>query len=229
MKILSLVLILALTISAAFANNNDDDDAVYRGEREASVTQDITLTIPLRAAVHITDTEWTLNLGNDYHIAEYCFFVPKTVAYAVPAPAALDLILGRITLASAAGFGYPAVRPGDLEITGADKGYLVCRNSKEVQKFSNTPGDWTFSVEFDARAVDGVRPVFGERFAVFGIGGFGAVATAVIAAGQVLIDVDGTGPTGGWRTSDFIEGFYFDGSEVAGTHNLVVTYTMTNF
>jgi hypothetical protein len=240
MKVLSLVLILALTISAAFADNPAPTapDAVHVHGTAATVTQDIRVVIPHRFALHIDDTTWRLDLTKAYDINRYCRFVSKAATLAPTPPTALSMIYGAarsaLPLPPAAGFGYPAIRPEAVaarHITNADKGYLFCVNRKVVQKFANDPDGWRFTITV-AGAPDGGFGWFAiaDRFRLPG----DAIDRVHHAATRVA---DGTAPlvsfsipertTYGWLNNYIEEGFFFDGSEVAGTYDLVVTYTLT--
>lgn len=223
LKVLSLVLIVAF-MSAAFAAD-PDPDLVVRDALPAVVDQGISVTIPERAALHVTDGAWILNLNSDADIAEYCWFLSK--ANAAMGPDVLALIGLAATrnpggwLEPAAGFGYPAIRPNDPGISDLDKGYLVCALQKVVQLFSNDPDGHDFTITFSGAPAGG--------FGVFGLtSSLASGTTAIVANGADLLTTTSTNTTGGWLDHRITEGFFFDGSEEAGTYNLVVTYTLAN-
>jgi hypothetical protein len=248
MKILSLVLILAFTVSAAFANDNDDDAVhVNLDGGPATVTQDIDVRIPTRFALHITDTAWNLNLSVPAAIDEYCRFVSKAATLGTHPPNALSLItaaasgtLSQVT-EDADGFGYPAIRPEAVtanHITNTDKGYLFCVNSKIVQKFANVVG-WRLTIRLD-HAVGTPATGFGafaiaDRFRLPSdhpptAWRLHPAATTVAGGIFPLVTVpmkDFT--TQGWLNNYITEGFFFDGSELAGNYDLVVTYTLAGY
>ena len=224
-RILVALLVFGLIGGLALA---DDVDV---GEKSASVTQDITVIIPLRAALHITETEWNLDLDDDEVIGEYCWFISKNEFAENPSlSTALETQLLSIAdkYELAVDFGYPPIRPDTYPITDDDKGYLVCLFEKVVQKFSNS-GEG-FEVEFRlAGAPDGGFGVFAFQDIIPAMPDQSRIGGSTsVADGSILDDFTVTGTSGGWLDDYITEGFFFDGSEVAGTYNLEFIVTLTN-
>lgn len=221
----------------------------------ASVDQSITVEIPERVALHVDATEWNLDL--DDLGDEACFAVSKEAAAMGTAEEFFSNFAGLAAMnqgdttswqdakpdlistvnAHGAAMGlyratsYPAVNiasPENSTIDGDhDKGYVVCFFGKVVQKFANT--EWTFNASLNAKNTFSIRG-FGH-FGMADIRGGSVKGSFVVDEApfpSVSHELDaGTSSTGGWLDDYILEGFYFDGSEEAGTYDLTVTYTLT--
>lgn len=149
---------------------------------------------------------------------------------------ALNALAGRLEGMHLTHLGSGATYPpvdfdNDGAISGdSDKGYLLCYTGKVVQKFANH-GPWELQVSFinssnfgvfgmlDAMPnASGVYQAAGDGFTVTGSDSSEDYVKATLASGN---------HTGGWLDDWVFEGFYFDGSEKAGTHTLNIKYTLT--
>lgn len=267
-KLLALLIITIIALAgSAFAQDYDSDSDNNDGT--ASVDQTITITIPERVALHITETTYTLDLntptayaglgGFDY-TGEGCGFVrqnqidqiaagdPEVGPWAPFGVVGDYLTLESLFLANGGVSTYPAVilNGGNVENLGTtedpdySKGLLVCSNTKIVQKFSNSPSGFTFSVNVEVPAGvgqfgiidrvmpfdlpptndDGINDGFPERDYdhLLGAGSHGPLTLAESSSVN----------TNGWRDDLIRELFYFDGTETPGTHIITVTYTLAS-
>lgn len=237
--------ILALLLALSFTLAQGTNFSV--SATQASVNQQINVAIPNRLALHVDTPVWNLDLSSTGNIPNnYCFAFTKThaaaaetmwdtvganamaaVQGATSAQEALDalsayMLSGWVPRATS----YPVVDVNsDGQISGdSDKGYLICLFAKIVQKFANGDG-WLFEASLNG-APDGGFGVFGMADLMGGTYQNGFITTAADGTAHEL--ASGSGTTGGWLDDVVLEGFYFDGSEVAGTYNLTVNYTLTN-
>jgi hypothetical protein len=237
MKTAILVLILALSSGAAFAQTNNEFTEADRHPVSATVEQDIKVMIPHRFALHINQTRWDLDLDNAKHIEMFCRFVSKNHAAKPHVNAAFlvkELASGSppAWLVPATGFGYPAIDPNaGPDINNYEKGYLFCFRGKVVQKFANDPDGWRLDITFSGAPLGGFGAfAIADRFVVPGTTAsvFEVSGTHTVANGQEVLDVGlKNSTTQGWLNNYITEGFFFDGSEVAGDYTLTVTYTLT--
>lgn len=227
---------MALLLGLAMATGGNGDDAwAVSGGDDLSVAVDevIKLKIPVRYALHLDESLWELDLseppaGVDYVFnpndpqppEEGCYLVPKFVTtiedlgkYAAKG----ELFRGIDT--------YPAIRDfnGDGEITGDEKGTLICVNHKLIQKFSNDPDGWKLTVDVTGNPTTGFGYFGMADILPFGLGGYFYTDTLPVSDQEIA---SGSGPTGGWLDDLIVEGFWFDGSEAAGDYELTVTFTL---
>lgn len=240
-KFLLSVSMLALMWGMASAQSGDNfnvNSHIKPGEKgDVSVTQDLNVTIPPRLALHINKTAWNLNLDDAEDLKEYCVAVPKkaTLLKFVDEvrPDYWDMVklyykgLYPYSVASS----YPVVDiDGDGTISGnEDKGYLYCTFDKIVQKFSNSGNGWVFDVALSAP--EGQRTGFGEFYLSDSINDWvyqGSMTTRHANGARHIVAGDKGERTRGWLDDYIHEAFYFDGSEIAGDYDLVVTYTLTS-
>jgi hypothetical protein len=203
------------------------------GDDSVAVNETITVKIPVRYALHLTESSWELDLANPPEAAadyvfnpndpvppgEGCYLVPKKVKN----------IDDLVDYAQAGGVfkpigTYPAIKDfnDDGAIDENEKGTLICVNHKLLQKFSKDPDGWELLV-----AVTGPSDGFGyfgmADILPFGPGGYFYTDSLPVSDQQIA---SGSGPTGGWLDDRIIEAFWFDGSEAAGTHQFTVTFTL---
>jgi hypothetical protein len=215
-----LTLSALLALGLALANGPDDEYNV--GDQQATVTERITLTIPQRVALHLTEDEWVLDLNSpplgNQATGEGCFLVPKgfegTLEDALEAALAGDLPPMD---------AYPAAK--DLDEDGTlendEKGTLICINQKVLQKFCNNGQ----GCELDLKVT---RTLGGPTYGKLGVKD---IAEDINHESFVEI-IPGTNDDGdplellkvlgnrlpGWLDDIIIEAFWFDGTEVAGTY-----------
>jgi len=241
MKKWSLLIAVLVLFGLAYAGGGPATDSGQAwainedGSSSVSLSETINLTIPKRYALHLTETEWNLDLGDvpaaagDYTFnpeemsipGEGCYLVPKTVTNGSELKDYLleGGVLHPIDV-------YPAIkdRDGDGKISDDEKGTIICVNHKILQKFSNDPDGWKLSV-----GVTGPQTGFGwfgmaDR--ILPAGGLGYFFTnSLPVTGQVV--ASGQGTTHGWLDDDIIEAFWFDGTEAAGDYTMTVTFTLT--
>jgi hypothetical protein len=215
-----LALAVGLVFGSAFAQ------AVDVGVESAEVRQAITVEIPERYALHLTRDAWELDLNT---LAEdiACYLVPKDVEFSFGTFKGYQKAWYEGVLELEPTALYPAMildDDGNIAV-GEDgkykKGTLICFYQKLLQKFTNVP-DWQLEVEFTANL-----PGFGN----FQLMDYLAdkmilnVWTNQISAGTST-DVDGT--TGGWLDDILVEGFWFDGTEVANEYAITLAFTLTS-
>jgi hypothetical protein len=223
-------------------------ESYNQGTGSATVSQTIKLTIPPRAALHLTETRWELDLdqppmGNTSTL-KGCFLIPKT--YTGTGETAFRNALAREWKGVD---NYPAIRDlnGDNKISDDEKGTLWCMNKKIIQKFCNGGGACQLDVK-----VFGTNSSFGRFFildravrsvpACQGRSSTDNRVAEVTTVGMVTssspyggnpsqpVEVFCTGgATNGWLDDEFFEAFWFDGSERPGTTELTLTYTLYNF
>jgi len=216
-RIILLSLVAGLAFGLAVAAGEPIREDVVFGVDEAEVKQDITVEIPPRYALHLTATEWVLDLADLE--GQACFLVPKNVGFkkGIFKDFQMEWLLGDLDLLPTE--NYPAFiqkEPGG-EVR---KGSLICLFRKVLQKFTNVP-DWQLEVEFAAdKAGFGyfLLSDFIDEWRFFTLGTRGTSA-------DTSRDVRGT--TGGWLDNTLVEGFWFDGTEVAGDYEITITFTLT--
>lgn len=138
------------------------------------VDQVITVNIPSRLALHVTETSYNLDLddpttagdpNNGFYPydgtwasswwpeGEGCYLLPKHVELN-PAYESFIGLTNAVLANGIANASYPAVvlDNGDVAQVGGNylKGSLVCFNQKVIQKFANVPWMLTADVEFSA-------------------------------------------------------------------------------
>ena len=213
-------------------------------QHQVQLNENVELTIPKRLALHLTETEWNLDLNDppagDVQAGEGCFLVPKTFS-GTPQDLLAMLENGELTPADT----YPAIVDidGDGQISNSEKGTLVCFNKKVLQKFCNNWQTGTnYGCEFDLK-VNMVMPA--------GVtGGYGRLffydEATLPPVGQVAYNpfieiTPGQNDEGspievlkvrgarfpGWLDDFITEGFWFDGSELPGTYQFNVVFMLS--
>lgn len=229
-------LALVFTAGAALATGGGGGDDVWKvsgdGDDSVAVNETITVKIPVRYALHLNESVWELDLASPDPAADDYVFDPEDPA--IPGEGCYLVPKGVTSIDElrdyAAGGGvfkpidtYPAIKDynDDGEITRDEKGTIICVNHKVLQKFSNDPDGWELLVSVTGDEGFGY---FGMADILpFGPGGYFYTDTLPVSDQQVAA---GSGPTGGWLDDTIVEGFWFDGSEEAGTHTLTVTFTL---
>ena len=236
MKKVALLVVLAL-VGMAMATGpvqSEDGQAWDTGKCQAQLAETITIEIPQRFALHLTETSWDLNLAeppaakegysyNDEYPTppgEGCYLVPKAV----------KSIEDLQKYAEKGGWfepigTYPAIK--DYKdpkgyISDDEKGTIICVNHKKLQKFSNHEG-WQLLVD-----VTGPIEKIGY-FAMADVLPFGSHSffyTDHSVTGMQMAAGEST--TGGWLDDEIYEAFWFDGSEVAGNYSVTVQFTLTS-
>ncbi|GAA6758111.1 hypothetical protein [Thermus oshimai] len=206
---------LALLLGVALA-----DEVVDVGSDEASVTERITLTIPQRVALHLTEDEWILDLNSPPRGAsgEGCFLVPKGYTGSLE-DAVNDALAGELEPMDT----YPAIKDldGDGSISDEEKGTLICLNQKVLQKFCNNGEGCELDLKV-TRTLGG--PTYGKLGVLdeapdIGHSRFVAITPGVNDDGDPLELLKVLGRRlPGWLDDLITEAFWFDGSEVAGTY-----------
>lgn len=251
-KIIGLLASLTIFSAIAFSGAPANSPNFGIGDKSASADQSISVKIPARVAVHVDTPSWNLNLNSMDN--EACFAISKVWAtnFGTAADAftmianlaagaltaemtdwatAKDALLSTVEDYAPEGIAftnrYPAVDiDGDNYVSGNnDKGYVVCLFGKVVQKFANTP--WTFTASLNA-SNSAKQTGFGHFGMADIVGGtlYGSFVTPVADGTSHGLASD-TKRTPGWLDDYILEGFYFDGTEVADTYELTVTYTLT--
>ena len=218
--VLLIAMVAGLVLGLAFAQDVDVD-----GE-SAEVRQAITLEIPERYALHLTRDAWTLDLDDlDEDIA--CYLVPKDVEFSFGQFKRYQKAWYEEELELEPTTVYPGMildDDGNIAV-GEDgeykKGTLICFYKKLLQKFTNVP-NWQLEVEF-----------------VSNLPGFGNFQLMDYLADTMILNVwtnqvavgtstDVAGTTGGWLDDILVEGFWFDGTEVAGEYAITLEFTLTS-
>jgi len=244
-----LMAVLALLLSLAFACNNcnvsiGDGQSWATCKYKAKLQEEIKLSIPKRLALHLTETNWSLDLNDpplgSVTAKEGCFLVPKGYQ-GTPKDLLEQLQAGELTPAGT----YPAIVDinGDHQISNDEKGTLVCFNKKVLQKFCNTWQQGTaHGCEFDLK-VNVIRPYpfqgsYGRLFFYDDV--------TLPPVGQVTVNpyvevTPGNNDQGspievlrvrgarfpGWLDDFITEGFWFDGSELPGEYEFNVIFMLT--
>ncbi len=230
-------------------------EVVNVGDNEAIATENIEVTVPPRVALHITETQWDLDLNSpplgSYETGEGCFLVPKdfgdynddgTVDSKDVFDAYQDGNLQPIDT-------YPAIYDFDNDgrIGGNEKGTLVCINKKIVQKFCN---NWVSTAgqedgnstgcEFDLKVnIQSPYPLgdasygrlfFHDRPEPLPVGDLTFTPFLEVTPGNgddgspiEWLKIRG-GRFAGWLDDYITEGFWFDGTETAGTYVFTITF-----
>lgn len=243
------VLIVALMAALGLACH---DCEAHVGEGEAWGTcdtsiranEEIQVKIPMRLALHLTETSWTLDLAapplGDRETGEGCFLVPKNFTGG-PEDLLEMVAQGELTPVDS----YPAIvdHDGDGKISDDEKGTLVCFNKKILQKFCNNWEEGTnYGCEFDLK-VNVVRPApfegsygrmfFYDEVTLPPVGEVQVNPYVEIVAGQnddgdpiEMLKVRGA-RFPGWLDDYITEGFWFDGSEEPGEYQFNVVFMLT--
>ena len=220
-------------------------------QHEVNLEEKISVSIPMRLALHLTETLWELDLANpprgDEATGEGCFLVPKgfgdyngdgEVNARDVFDAYADGVLEPIG-------SYPAIEDlnDDGEITNDEKGTLVCVNKKVLQKFCNNwEEDTAKGCEFDLK-VNVIRPFpfegnYGRMFfhddvALPPVGEvevheFVEILPGVNDDGDPIEIVKVRGARfPGWLDDFITEGFWFDGTEEPGEYDFNVVFMLT--
>jgi hypothetical protein len=218
-----ILMLFALVAGLAFGSAVAQDVTID-GE-SAEIRQAITVDIPERYALHLSNDAWLLDLDNlDDDVA--CYLVPKDVEFDFLQFKRYQAAWYRGELALEPTSHYPAVildEYGNVAI-GDDgeyqKGTLVCFFQKVLQKFTNVP-DWQLHVLFTAD-----RAGFGNFQLIDYLDDLILLGVATDQASAFAF-ADRPGTTGGWLDDLLVEGFWFDGSEVANDYRIEVTFTLS--
>jgi len=224
MFVRKLLLALAGITLVATAAAQADFNYNETGDR-TRVRQEIELTIPTRVALHITQTDFALDL-NDLAGAG-CRLVPKGVM-----PSDYQGLRSYAQSGKAVST-YPAVvldQHGNIATEGGEylKGTLVCRNEFIVQKFANTGWELTANV-----AMTEGSGKFGLRDDALKGGVADGSAESdyrhlIGASADGLMLAHSGSPTGGWLDDKIEELFWFDGTETPGDKTITVTFVLTS-
>ncbi|HEX7039731.1 MAG TPA: hypothetical protein VF202_06450 [Trueperaceae bacterium] len=227
MFIRKLLVVLAFAALAATAAAQPDFNYNSEGGDRTRVRQQIELTIPTRVALHITDTDFALDLNHLEGVGAGCRMVPKGVM-----PSDYNS-LRRYALGGQVVSIYPAVvldQNGNVaEVDGTyQKGTLVCRTEFVVQKFANT--GWELTADVDMTEGSGK---FGIRDDALKGGVPDGSAESnyrhlIGASADGLILAHSGSPTGGWLDDKIEELFWFDGTETPGDKTITVTFVLTS-
>jgi len=234
MKKVILLVIFAL-LGAALATQPTKSWAINKGgSNSVSLNETIKVTIPVRYALHLTDTFWKLNLkkpeaGTDYTFnpnewaapEDGCYLVPKTITSGDQLKA--FLVQGGVLKGMDS---YPAIKDfnDDGKIEDTEKGTLICVHHKILQKFSNNPEGWKLLISVTGNPSSGFG-YFGMADHVLPAGDWGYFYTKSLPVSEQQVAY-GEGTTGGWLDDDIVEAFWFDGTEAAGNYKLTVTFTL---
>lgn len=235
MKKLFLILIAALlTAGVTSAQEERSRDPFNDVIKHNSATEKISVTIPSRMVLHLQEKDWNLNLDKlqafDPRTHEGCQLIPKKYQYGIETFKQLHDLGNKIQIPVAT---YPAfISDGNDGVYYHKeyewlKGGLVCHNQKIVQKFSNDPDGWNLKV--DVKGLGGVGKFFIGEYVH---DRYNPNRNVQVAPGQMmaedssLVMATGKGTTNGFLDDIIYEGFYFDGTEVAGNHTVYVTFTL---
>jgi len=204
------------------------------GDKSAAVKETITVKIPTRYALHLTESSWELDLSSPPGAPERYQYdpenpkIPKEGCYLVPK--AVQSVDDLKDYAKDGGIfysmdTYPAIKDlnDDGEISDSEKGTLICVNQKVLQKFSNDPDGWKLVVSVTGKPSEGFGWFGMADLLPFGPGGYFYTDALPVSDQQIA---SGSGPTGGWLDDTIVEAFWFDGSEAAGRYVLNVTFTL---
>jgi len=239
-KVVLLVLFVLVGAALASEPTSEARSWVIGGDDSESVSlsETITVNIPTRYALHLTDTLWELDLnappaGPDYTFnpsewaapEDGCYLVPKTVTNGDELRAYLSeggVLKGMDN--------YPAIKDfnDDNVIEDTEKGTLICVHHKTLQKFSNDPDGWKLQITVTGTPTSGFG-YFGMADHVLPAGSWGYFYTNDLEAypvTDVVVASAEDATTGGWLDDDIVEAFWFDGTEAAGTYELTVTFTL---
>lgn len=224
MNVRKLLVVLAGAALAAIAAAQPDFDYNDGPNPRASVSQQIELTIPTRVALHITQTDFALDL-NDLKGAG-CRLVPKDATISNYQDLRGYANSGRpVSL-------YPAVvldQNGNIAREGESylKGTLVCKNTFVVQKFANTGWELTADVYMDPGSGK-----LGLRDDAPGLitdgSGESNYRHLIGASASGLMLAHSSSPTNGWLDDNIEQLFWFDGTETPGDKTITVTFVLTS-
>jgi hypothetical protein len=211
---------------SALAQSNEVDGGDNYGVSAiaATVTHEITINVPQRLALKMDASDWAIDLGNLSNGSHGCYAMSKAFITASELIGGSDDVTAVFTkfLGDTANHGldpatsYPAV---DLE---DDSGYIFCFASTKAEKFSNG-GAWKFSA-----TLENAGNTDDTGFGWFGVSDNGLAPEVTNTAGGSVMELS-AGPERikGWLETQVLEGFYFDGTELASKYDLQVTYTLT--
>ncbi len=248
-----LIALALLGLGLAFAETPDSGpgEVWTSGDGPQSVSESIQVSIPVRVALHITETAWDLDLDQvppADQLGEGCYLIPKNFGDynddgTVDAKDAFDAYMdGELRPAH----NYPAIYDydGDGKIADDEKGTLFCVNKKIVQKFCN---NWSTGTgdgcEFDLKVNitspypwDPETHSFGRMFfhdeaelpddgTVENYVPFVELTAGSNLEGQAIEIIRMRGARfPGWLDDYITEGFWFDGTELPGTYVFTVTF-----
>ena len=235
-KLITLALLAAMGLALAQTQAGGEDWTIG-DDQGVSVSEQITVTIPVRYALHLTEDSWVIDLAADPFPAaqsdwsvnserlpeEACYLVPKAIKNVDQ----LRAYLAKGGVLKPA-YNYPAIHDYDDDgrISNDEKGTVLCLNKKILQKFSNNPDGWQLSVEVTSSDTDGFG-VFGLGDKVMPNGPADGFTTTTLPYGPDVV-AQGQGTTGGWLDDLIVEGFWFDGTEAAGDYDITVTFTLSS-
>ncbi|WP_293174287.1 hypothetical protein [Oceanithermus sp.] len=236
-KWLAIFLAFGLAFAAESVSSGETWEISGDGDSSVAVTETIVVKIPVRYALHLTQTKWVLDLSDppeapsDYTFngdvqnpnapASGCYLVPKSVTSGQE----LASYLQDGGMLKPIGT-YPAIADFDEDgkISDNEKGTLICVNHKTLQKFSNDPDGWQLKVSVSGNKDSGFG-YFGMADHILPAGGWGFFYTNALPVSDQVV-ASGSGTTGGWLDDDIVEAFWFDGTEAAGDYTLTVTFTL---
>lgn len=254
-KFISFVAALALAgfvLAADYADNSS-------GGHKASLTETVTVKIPHRVALHITETSVNLDLNDlDSFLAQdgnSCHLIRKDD---IRNFRSYDDFYRAIDTEHAVS-NYPAAvfgEDGNIAMDNGEylKGALVCTTGLTVQKFSNYLLGWELTADVNIPIASGIKFAImdmvdgrwiedGDTDVCYGLPTkWGCIGLEALSKhkrhyadqssfGLELDDAtlaqQRLGQTNGWLDDYITQHFYFDGSEVAGSHQVTVKYTLT--
>jgi len=245
--LLSLIGLLLLGVGFACCNQvhtGGDGEQWISCQHRVKLSQKIKVEIPMRLALHLTESLWQLDLNDpprgDVEAKEGCFLVPK--GFSGTTRDLFDMLeRGELTPADT----YPAIVDvdGNGRIDDNEKGTLVCFNKKVLQKFCNNwQVGYNYGCEFDLK----VNLVSPKNV----VGGYGRMFfhddVTLPPVGEVTINefveiVPGVNDDAtpielvkvrgarfpGWLDDYITEGFWFDGSELPGDYEFKIVFMLT--
>ncbi len=232
-----LFLAMFVLVGAALATQPETSGQAWAisgdGDTSVSLSETIKVTIPVRYALHLTDTLWELDLndptaGEDYTFNPNEWMAPEDGCYLVPKFITNGDDLKTYLLKGGVLRGidsYPAIKDfnDDGEISKFEKGTLICVHHKILQKFSNDPEGWQLMVSVTGEPTG--FGYFGMADHILPAGDWGFFYTNYLPVESQVV-ASGSGTTGGWLDDDIVEAFWFDGTEAAGDYELTVTFTL---
>lgn len=211
------------------------------GVNDASVTQTVTIAIPTRVAIHISQSDFALDL-DDLADAN-CYLVRKDLVEGVTG---FDSLIEAIIASGQHEVDeYPGVvldAEGNIAVENGEflKGGMVCFNEKTVQKFVNTLLGWELSADVTMNpgmgqfaildsvepwyVLDGLTPWFGERYRHLVDSNDGLFWNVHLDDAELAEQC--LGRSDGWLDNYIYELFFFDGRERPGEKTMTVTFNL---
>jgi len=209
-------------LSGGSGGGGGSGELVVVDDNPVSAQERITVKIPRRYALHLTETQWNLDLNNPPQgsSGQGCYLVPKTFR-----GTALDALAAAMGGQLQPINTYPAIKDynRDGKISENEKGTLICLNQKVLQKFSNDKDGWQLTISVTGSPSSGFGwfvlqdTIVGDSSPVVSIS-----TNSLPSSGSYFR----SGTTNGWLDDQIVEAFWFDGSEEEGDYNLTVTFTL---